>query len=134
MSKGPTSKGSLESSIAEIDLRSELSPKTWHALVAIAQVADELGTATFLVGGLIRDIVLGNSSAAKPPDICVIGGASGFADAVISTIQGAEVLSRSQFETLQLRISEVTLGRRFDSGRLLCLPRGVAADPAGRFD
>ena len=110
-------------------------------LRAIGRAAEETGAEAYLVGGLPRDIVAGFPPGGSPDvDITLVGiGRDGFDE--IARRVGGEIVKRSQFGTVALRVGE----RDFDlvmardesyasPGSLPVVRRGTLAEDLARRD
>ena len=83
------------------DMESRIGADT---LRAIGRAAEEIGAEAYLVGGLPRDILAGFSPGGSPDvDITLVGvGRDGFDE--IARRVGGEIVKRSQFGTVALRV------------------------------
>ncbi len=79
---------------------SQLSPQSQRLLAQIAQVAREREVVVYLVGGVVRDLLLGLGSADL--DIAIVGDAIAFAHAVAEKWGGA-VVAHTRFGTATWR-------------------------------
>ncbi len=126
-----------EFSIA-VDMESRIGA---DILRAIGRAAEEVGAEAYLVGGLPRDIVAGFSPGGSPDvDITLVGvGRDGF-DGIARRV-GGEIVKRSQFGTVALRVG----ARDFDlvmardesypsPGSLPVVRPGTLADDLARRD
>ena len=73
-------------------------------LLQVGAVADEAGTKAYLVGGAVRDTLLGVSLDDITPDIVVIGEVHGFAEMCIGKSQDARLHSVSRHHTASIEI------------------------------
>ena len=78
-------------------------------LEAIARVAACRDIETFLVGGMVRDMVAGRAEIATSPDITTIGDAAALADALIADLPDCHLISVSQLHTAKVRIGAQTV-------------------------
>ena len=86
-----------------------INDDTAECLDAISRVAAKRGIATYLVGGMVRDIVANRLNVASSPDITTIGDATDFASALVADIPNSHVISVSQFHTAKVRIGAVII-------------------------
>ena len=93
------------SSIAD-QLERRLVPDRLHLLVHAAGIASERGARLYLVGGAVRDVLLGGSPADL--DVVADGDFTGLADALASGL-GGRVTARSRFDTAKLAVDDLTL-------------------------
>ena len=93
------------SSIAD-QLERRLAPDRLHLLRRAAAIAARRGARLYLVGGAVRDVLLGGS----PTDLDVVadGAFAGLPDALASGL-GGRVIARSQFDTAKLAVDDLTL-------------------------
>ncbi len=93
------------SSIAD-RLERQLTADQVRLLRRAAAIADERGAGLYLVGGAVRDLLLGG----KPVDLDVVadGAFDGLPDALASGL-GGEVTARSRFDTAKLDVDGLTL-------------------------
>ena len=93
------------SSIAD-QLERRLAPDRLHLLRRAAAIAAQRGARLYLVGGAVRDVLLGGS----PTDLDVVadGAFAGLPDALAAGL-GGRVVARSQFDTAKLAVDELTL-------------------------
>ncbi|MBI4299472.1 MAG: CCA tRNA nucleotidyltransferase [Chloroflexi bacterium] len=87
-------------------LKKGLSPQVLALLKAAGAVAERAGLPLFLVGGTVRDLILGR--ALEDLDLVVEGDASLLASMMAKDMDG-EVIAHSQFSTAKLKIGEMTL-------------------------
>lgn len=86
-------------------LEAHLSPEVADAIRHVASVAHSHGTSAWLVGGLVRDAILGAKSQHQVPDIAVGGDVYAIAKACLHYNRHSEFLARSQFQTCRIKIS-----------------------------
>ena len=119
-------------------LEHRLTPSELDLLRRASRVSGEQRVALYLVGGSVRDMLVGS----RPGDIDLVGdGADApFASALAGAL-GGDVLARSQFETFKLRIGEVDVdlaaARRESYARPGALPTvtpGSIDEDLGRRD
>ena len=97
------------SNVAEL-MESGIAPDTLRAVRLIVRAAEESGVEPYLVGGMVRDLVIGVSMLESPDvDIALVGAGSETFDEIASRVSG-EVTKRSQFNTVALRVG----GHDFD--------------------
>lgn len=75
----------------------------------VAQVAKESDQTAYLVGGLVRDIIMECVSSVQIPDITVIGDEIGFAHHLIAGDHLGKIISKSQHHTVKLNTEGVTV-------------------------
>ncbi|HYM20998.1 MAG TPA: CCA tRNA nucleotidyltransferase [Candidatus Kapabacteria bacterium] len=88
-------------------------------LVAVGQIADAAGVSAYVVGGFVRDVLLGRGND-RDIDITVIGDGVSFAKRVASEFEGAHVVVYEKFRTAMVEIGDVKLefvGARKESYR-----------------
>ena len=93
------------SSIAD-QLKRRLVPDRLHLLRRAAAIAAQRGARLYLVGGAVRDVLLGGSPADL--DVVADGAFPGLPDALASGL-GGRVTARSRFDTAKLAIDDLTL-------------------------
>ena len=84
-----------------------LPPIALVALRAVGDAAERAGAEPYLVGGAVRDLLLGRADAADLDISLVHADASTF-DAIAS-LTGGKVTKRSQFNTAKLSLNDLTL-------------------------
>lgn len=93
-----------------IDLTNQLvhllPSDTGSQLRAIAQVADQLNTRAYLVGGAVRDAVMGDDWPGTRPDVSVIGPIAPFVEACQNRIHGSRIRYISAYSTARLDIGD----------------------------
>ncbi len=70
----------------------------------IGVLADSIGMEAYLVGGSVRDIFLNN--VPDDLDIIIVGDISKFVSSIVENL-GCEIISRSQFQTVKLKVSDI---------------------------
>ena len=107
-------------------------------LRVVARVGAEFGLRCWLVGGGVRDAMLG--LPVLDLDVAAVGATREFADAVADALEGV-VESASQFNTFKVRTGgeriDIAMARRETYARPGALPRvspGMMADDLGRRD
>ena len=83
-----------------------LAPSQLNTLSLVAGASGQRGAEPYLVGGTVRDLLLGGQPADL--DLSVVGGAPGFVD-ILANELNAEVVARSQFGTSKLRIDDTVI-------------------------
>ena len=86
-------------------LDAHLNPEVADAIRHVARVAHSHGSASWLVGGLVRDAILGIESQHQVPDIAVGGDVYAIAKDCLRGRRHSEFLARSQFQTCRIKIS-----------------------------
>ena len=76
-------------------------------LISIGNLADELGVKAYVVGGYVRDLLLGIGN--KDIDIMVIGNPISFAEKVRRDLGGSEMVVFEKFRTAQMAIGDVKI-------------------------
>ena len=101
----PPGPAHVMSSIAD-QLERRLAAPRLNLLRRAAAVAARRGARLYLVGGAVRDVLLGGS----PTDLDVVadGDFAGLPDALASGL-GGRVTARSQFDTAKLAVDDLTL-------------------------
>lgn len=87
-------------------LEEKLLPEQLRWLRAVSSVSEGHGVQAFLVGGTVRDMLLGHS--AVDLDISAADATSEFASALAQEL-GGEVVAHSQFRTFKLRVGDTTI-------------------------
>ena len=90
-------------------LEAHIEPGVAHAIRVVAAVARSQEARTWLVGGIIRDAVLGVKSPHQIPDIVVAGDVHNIADSCVKRCNESSVLTRSMFQTCRVQISGHTI-------------------------
>lgn len=88
-------------------------------LFAIGAIADEAGIDAYVVGGYVRDQLLGRTER-KDIDITVMGDGVRFAEAVHAQLEGSRIAVYEKFRTAMVQVADVTLefvGARKESYR-----------------
>ena len=75
---------------------------------AVAKAAEDCGVEPYLVGGLVRDLIIG-TAASSDLDMTLVGASSDTFDDIVHRVSG-EITKRSQFNTVALRVG----GHDFD--------------------
>lgn len=83
-----------------------LTPDQQRWVRAASGVAEELSCEAYVVGGVVRDLLLGRES--RDMDLTLIGDASRFAERLAERLDG-EVVARSQFMTYKISLGEAVL-------------------------
>ena len=90
-------------------LEAHIEPGVAHAIRVVGAVARSQEARTWLVGGIIRDAVLGVKSPHQIPDIVVAGDVHNIADSCVKHCNESSVLTRSMFQTCRIQISGHTV-------------------------
>lgn len=85
-------------------LDAHLQPRVANAIRIVGKVAHSRGTKAWLVGGLVRDAILGVNHGHQVPDIVVAGELFEFAKECISSLDDSELLAHSQFQTCRIKL------------------------------
>ncbi|MEI8133957.1 MAG: CCA tRNA nucleotidyltransferase [bacterium] len=94
-------------------------PITEPILIAVGQIADDEGVSAYVVGGYVRDLLLGRGND-RDIDITVIGDGVAFAKRVAKEFPGARVSVYEKFRTALVEIGELKIefvGARKESYR-----------------
>ena len=86
-------------------LGAHLNPEVADAIRHVASVAHSHGNSAWLVGGLVRDAILGVESQHQVPDVAVGGDVYAIAKDCLRGRRHSEFLARSQFQTCRIKIS-----------------------------
>ena len=86
-------------------LEAHIDPGVAHAIRIVGAVAGAQEARAWLVGGIIRDAVLGVKSPHQIPDIVVAGDVHNIADSCVERCKGSSVLARSMFQTCRVQLS-----------------------------
>ena len=90
-------------------LEAHIEPGVAHAIRLVGAVARSQEARAWLVGGIIRDAVLGVKSPHQIPDIVVAGDVHNIADSCVKHCNESSVLTRSMFQTCRIQISGHTV-------------------------
>ena len=119
-------------------IEARLTPNQLAQLRTLSRVADGFRLRCWLVGGGVRDALLG--LAVSDLDISAVGATAEFAEAAADALGGA-VVSRSQFNTFGISAAsgrlDIAMARRESYARPGALPRvspGMMADDLARRD
>lgn len=119
-------------------IEARLTPNQLAQLRTLSRVADEFRLRCWLVGGGVRDALLG--LRVSDLDISAVGATAEFAAAAADALGGA-VVSRSQFNTFEISAAsgrlDIAMARRESYARPGALPRvspGMMADDLARRD
>ncbi len=119
-------------------IEARLTPNQLAQLRTVARVADGFGLRCWLVGGGVRDALLG--LAVSDLDISAVGATAEFAEAAANAL-GGSVVSRSQFNTFGIGTAsgrlDIAMARRETYARPGALPSvspGMMADDLARRD
>jgi len=118
-------------------LRESLPPERLRALTAAGRVARSLGVPVYLIGGSVRDLLLGRDS--PDLDLCVVGDGMAFARSLARAL-GARLAEQGRFLTAKLETADgaidVATARREAYARPGALPQvtpgGIEDDLARR--
>ncbi len=83
-------------------MESEMETDLLQTVRAVAKAAEDCGVEPYLVGGLVRDLILG-VSASPDLDMTLVGATAETFDDVARRVSG-EITKRSQFNTVALRV------------------------------
>ena len=83
--------------------------ETGECLAQIARVASHESIETFLVGGMVRDIVSRRDTRSTSPDLTVVGEATDFARVLAAKIENCTLVSTSQHHTAEVKIGDMTV-------------------------
>lgn len=83
-------------------MASEMETDVLQTVRAVAKAAEDCGVEPYLVGGLVRDLILG-VSASPDLDMTLVGATAETFDDVARRVSG-EITKRSQFNTVALRV------------------------------
>ncbi len=83
-------------------IESRLASDIVASLRAVAMVAEEYETKPYLVGGLVRDLIVG-ASASPDLDIALVGATADTFDDIARRVSG-EITKRSQFNTVSMKV------------------------------
>ena len=92
-----------------ICVESHLSDAVIHVLRRVEQVAKENNQPAYLVGGVVRDIVMERVPRVQVPDITVIGDEISFAQCLIADDHLGKIISKSQHRTVKVDAGGVTV-------------------------
>ena len=87
-------------------MRSRLPPAAINALRAVADAAERAGVSPYLVGGAVRDLLLGRETADL--DVSLLNAAANTFDAIAS-LTGGVITKRSQFNTARLALGGLAI-------------------------
>ena len=90
-------------------LEAHIEPGVAHAIRVVGAVARSQEARTWLVGGIIRDAVLGVKSPHQIPDIVVAEDVHNIADSCVKHCKESSVLTRSMFQTCRIQLSGHTI-------------------------
>ncbi len=86
-----------------------MDAETADCLTRIARVAFHASIETFLVGGMVRDIVSGLKPISTSPDLTILGEASLFARRLAAEIENSALVSVSQHHTAEVMIGNTSV-------------------------
>ena len=83
-------------------LKERIPSAQYELLESISSVADSNGVGLYLVGGMVRDILL--STAYTDPDLCIEGGSIDFVELLSAELTGY-VIAQSDFGTAKIELN-----------------------------
>lgn len=92
-----------------ICVESHLSDAVVRLLRRVAQVAEESNQPAYLIGGLVRDMIMGCVPSVQVPDITVVGDEINFAQCLIAGDHLGKIISKSQHHTVKLNTVGITV-------------------------
>lgn len=92
-----------------ICIESHLSDAVTRLLRRVAQVAEENSQPAYLVGGLVRDMIMECVPSVQVPDITVVGDEIDFAQRLITGDHLGKTISKSRHHTVNLNTEGVTV-------------------------
>lgn len=120
-------------------MESGVEPDVLRTLREVARAAEESGVEPYLVGGLVRDLMVG-VSASPDLDMALVGAKSESFDDIARRVSG-EITKRSQFNTVALRVGDcnfdLTMARAESypsPGSLPVVRRGTLLEDLARRD
>ena len=90
-------------------LKEHIEAGVSQSLAVVAEVAHSHGAAAWLVGGMVRDAMLGIQSPHQVPDIVVSSKVHAIADACVERCKESKLLARSMFHTCRIRLGAHTI-------------------------
>ena len=114
------------SNLAET-LRTRLSPEHLAPLQTASEVAARQNAGLYLVGGTVRDLLLGYASTAL--DLSVVGDTEAVAGSLAAALEG-EIVARSQFNTFKLSAGEIRLDLAMARREVADYPRTTRIESA----
>ena len=91
------------------DFDSVFDAKTAKALARIACFASKSSIQAFLVGGAVRDLLIGRLPVSTTPDLTVVGEACSFAQQLAEGIESCSLVSMSQHHTAAITIGNTAV-------------------------
>ena len=93
----------------KVDLKQLLNdqPETYELIKNIGMIADKMKLSAYLVGGFVRDLILGKKN--KDIDIVVVGDGLSFADEISDTLELYPVVKYKEFGTAMIPIPNMEL-------------------------
>ena len=83
-------------------LASDIEPDLLDAVRAVADAAEQCGAEPYLVGGLVRDLIVG-ASGSPDLDIALVGATADTFDGIARRVSG-QIVKRSQFNTVAMKV------------------------------
>ncbi|MEE2884531.1 MAG: hypothetical protein VX701_02420 [Chloroflexota bacterium] len=83
-------------------LKERIPSSQYELLESISSIADSNGVALYLVGGMVRDILL--STSYTDPDLCIEGGSTDFVKLLSAELAG-NVIAQSEFGTTKVELN-----------------------------
>ena len=105
----PTMYKTTNNSNRIIRVESHLSDVVMRLLRRVAQIAEKSNQPAYLVGGLVRDIIMGCVPSVQVPDITVVGDEIDFAQRLITGDRLGKIISKSRHHTVKLNTEGVTV-------------------------
>ena len=118
------------SNLAET-LRTRLSPEHLAPLQTASEVAARQNAGLYLVGGTVRDLLLGYASTDL--DLSVVGDTEAVAGSLAAALEG-EIVARSQFNTFKLSAGEIRLDLAMARRESYARPGALPAVQPGSID
>ncbi len=118
------------SNLAET-LRTRLSPEHLAPLQTASEVAARQNAGLYLVGGTVRDLLLGYASTDL--DLSVVGDTEAIVGSLAAALEG-EIVARSQFNTFKLSAGEIRLDLAMARRESYARPGALPAVQPGSID
>ena len=96
-------------SFAALVRSGQLQEEVAGCLSTISRIAAATSNDTYLVGGMIRDLVAQLPEISTSPDICVIGDAENFARTVVADTGRCQLVAVSQHHTAKLKFDQIII-------------------------
>ena len=87
----------------------QLQEKVAGCLSTISRIAAATSNDTYLVGGMVRDLVAQLPEISTSPDICVIGDAENFARTIVADTGRCQLVAVSQHHTAKLKFDQIII-------------------------